>query len=174
MNQTFESLLRHPHILTSLTLSWRRPLSYRNQSIYLLHKSVDWFLYDNSLRHERVNGWLINSEVSYLWIELSNHCCGILNDKDLLNLISPTIFMNKTRTILLSMFVFLIVVKSGFEFLNLKSKNKNQVNTLQEKMTISFECWLHSLFSKKVIAHISLLMQNSTLKGVKVRLVVWR
>ena len=31
-----------------LTLSWRRPLSYRNQS-------MDWFLYDNGLRHERVN-----------------------------------------------------------------------------------------------------------------------
>ena len=36
------------------TLSWRRPLSYRNQSIDLLCKSMDWFLYDNSLRHERV------------------------------------------------------------------------------------------------------------------------
>ena len=29
-----------------LTLSWRSPLSYR--------KSMDWFLYDNGLRHERV------------------------------------------------------------------------------------------------------------------------
>ena len=38
----------------SLTLSWRRPLSYRNQSIDLLCKSVDWFLYDNGLHHERV------------------------------------------------------------------------------------------------------------------------
>ena len=38
-----------------LTLSWRRPLSYRNQSIDLLCKSMDWFLYDNGLRHERVN-----------------------------------------------------------------------------------------------------------------------
>ena len=38
----------------NLTLSWRRPLSYRNQSIDLLHKSIDWFLYDNGLRHERV------------------------------------------------------------------------------------------------------------------------
>ena len=28
---------------------------YRNQSIDLLCKSVDWFLYDNDLRHERVN-----------------------------------------------------------------------------------------------------------------------
>ena len=27
---------------------------YRNQSIDLLHKSMDWFLYDNGLRHERV------------------------------------------------------------------------------------------------------------------------
>ena len=38
-----------------LTLSWRRPLSHRNQSIDLLGKSVDWFLYGNRLRHERVN-----------------------------------------------------------------------------------------------------------------------
>ena len=37
-----------------LTLSWRRPLSYRNQSIDLLCKSMDWFLYNNGLRHERV------------------------------------------------------------------------------------------------------------------------
>ena len=37
-----------------LTLSRRRPLSYRNQSIDLLHKSMDWFLYNNGLRLERV------------------------------------------------------------------------------------------------------------------------
>ena len=41
-------------IKTFLTLSWRRPLSYKNQSTDLLHKSMDWFLYDNGLRHERV------------------------------------------------------------------------------------------------------------------------
>ena len=40
--------------LFSLTLSCRRPLSYRNQSIDLQSKSMDWFLYDNGLRHERV------------------------------------------------------------------------------------------------------------------------
>ena len=39
-----------------LTLSRRRPLSYRNQSIDLLCKSMDWFIYDNSLRLERVSG----------------------------------------------------------------------------------------------------------------------
>ena len=38
-----------------LTLLWRGPLSYRNQSIDLQSKSMDWFLYDNGLRHERVN-----------------------------------------------------------------------------------------------------------------------
>ena len=37
-----------------LTLSWRRPLSYRNQFIDLLYKSMDWFLDNISLRHERV------------------------------------------------------------------------------------------------------------------------
>ena len=37
-----------------LTLSRRRPLSYRNQSIDLRSKSMDWFLYDNGLRLERV------------------------------------------------------------------------------------------------------------------------
>ena len=36
-------------------LLWRRPLSYRNHSIDLRSKSMDWFLYDNGLRHERVN-----------------------------------------------------------------------------------------------------------------------
>ena len=43
----------------TLTLSWRRPLSYRNQSIDLQSKSMDWFLYDNGLYHERVkmNTW---------------------------------------------------------------------------------------------------------------------
>ena len=38
----------------SLTLSRRRPLSYRNHSTDLLCKSIDWFLYENGLCHERV------------------------------------------------------------------------------------------------------------------------
>ena len=37
-----------------LTLSSRRSLSYRNQSINLVFNSVDWFLYGRDLRHERV------------------------------------------------------------------------------------------------------------------------
>ena len=37
-------------------------LSYRNQSIDLLCKSMDWFLYESDLRHERVNGGTDNYE----------------------------------------------------------------------------------------------------------------
>ena len=40
--------------VVNLTLSWRRPLSYRDQSIDLQSKSMDWFLCDNDLRHESV------------------------------------------------------------------------------------------------------------------------
>ena len=39
----------------SLNVSRRRSLSYRNESIDLQNKSMDWFLYDKDLRHERVN-----------------------------------------------------------------------------------------------------------------------
>ena len=42
-----------------LTRSRRRPLSYRNQSIDLLSKSMDWFLYNNGLRLERGKGNII-------------------------------------------------------------------------------------------------------------------
>ena len=37
-----------------LTLSWWRSLSYRIQSIDSQSKSMDWFLYDRDLHHERV------------------------------------------------------------------------------------------------------------------------
>ena len=51
-----------------LTLSWRRPLSYRNQSIDLKSKSgksMDWFLYDNGLRHKRVTRKLTLSKLRF-------------------------------------------------------------------------------------------------------------
>ena len=58
-----------PILMSFWTLSRRRPLSYRNQSIDLLCKSMDWldwFLYDNGLRHERVNYIIYNILVS-IW-----------------------------------------------------------------------------------------------------------
>ena len=55
---TFQLYLSFAKLLfqnVCLTISWRRPLSYGNQSIDLLCKSMNWFLYDNGLRHKRVN-----------------------------------------------------------------------------------------------------------------------
>ena len=42
-------------------------VSYRNQSIDLLCKSMDWFLYDNGLCLEQVSGWkgLLFSQKAY-------------------------------------------------------------------------------------------------------------
>ena len=45
-----------------LTLSWRRSLSCRNQSIDLESKSMDWFPYDRDLRQERVKMYFMSSE----------------------------------------------------------------------------------------------------------------
>ena len=50
------------NLIVNLTLSWRRPLSYRNQSIDLLCKSMECFLYDNGLRHERVKRLAVSSQ----------------------------------------------------------------------------------------------------------------
>ena len=55
----------------NLPLSWRRPLSNRNQSIDLRSKSMDWFLYDNGLRLERVNRYrhsnnILNAFLAYV------------------------------------------------------------------------------------------------------------
>ena len=46
-----------------LTLSWRKPILYRNQSIDLRSKSMDWFLYDIGLRHERVKQCFENHDL---------------------------------------------------------------------------------------------------------------
>ena len=74
-----------------LTLSWRRPILYRNQSIDLRSKSMDWFLYDIGLRHERVKWrhpdvsretviWRCSSKYVFLkisQISQKNTCVGV-------------------------------------------------------------------------------------------------
>ena len=52
-NITHCKLLNCTKFTEPLTLSWRRSLSNRNQSTDLLCKSIDWFLYDIDIRHER-------------------------------------------------------------------------------------------------------------------------
>ena len=55
-------------IFLCLTLSRRRPLSYRNQSTDLRSKSMDWFLYDNGLRLESVQQkiFIVSNWLSHL------------------------------------------------------------------------------------------------------------
>ena len=62
-------------VVDEVTLSLRRPLSYRNQSIDLLCNSMDWFLYNRNLRCNRVNPKMyINSRNKFshvqYWVEL--------------------------------------------------------------------------------------------------------
>ena len=47
-NQLAGFYMRENIVIHGLTLLWRRPLSYRNQSIDLQSKSHDWFLYDTN------------------------------------------------------------------------------------------------------------------------------
>ena len=59
-----------------LTLSWRSYLSYRNQSIGLLCKSMDWVLYDRDLLHERINEVPITFtiEILIMWVVKTKKC----------------------------------------------------------------------------------------------------
>ena len=62
----FRSIILHHNCcldLLDLTLSWRRSLSYRNQSIYLQRNSVDWFLKNI----DSVMKKLINLELRKTW-----------------------------------------------------------------------------------------------------------
>ena len=54
-----------------LILSWRRPLSYRT---LLLRKLMDWFLYDNGLRHEKVKKKKKSSVKKYYKVHCLQKC----------------------------------------------------------------------------------------------------
>ena len=56
---------------SNLTLSWWMSLSYRNQSIDLICKSMEWFLFDRNLHHERVTRKAISIWTLSWWISLS-------------------------------------------------------------------------------------------------------
>ena len=60
---------------TVLTLSWRRSLSYRNQSIDLQNKSMDWFLYDTDIAvKELIRSTGCNKSWNYLYCRLFANC----------------------------------------------------------------------------------------------------
>ena len=58
-----------------LTLSWRRSLSYKNQPIDLQSKSMDWFLHDMDLCHERVKHLFLFNQ--FLWGNFKMATCTL-------------------------------------------------------------------------------------------------
>ena len=56
---------------------WRRFLSYRNQSDDLQSKSVDWFLYDRNILHERLNCCCMQRFIYHT--HPRSHPCSLLN-----------------------------------------------------------------------------------------------
>ena len=69
-------LLRVRNESAPLTFSWLRSLWYRNQSIDLLWKSMDWFLYHRYLRHERVNR--VNFILNIYSMMIFSTCCPLI------------------------------------------------------------------------------------------------
>ena len=68
-------------VLSYITLSWRRSISYRNHV-----KLMKWFLYDRDLRHEKVK-W---KKVFQNW---PNKICGIQSSKKFLNYIFQKFYL---------------------------------------------------------------------------------
>ena len=54
LNQKLKKMRMQMEETVSINIPWCRSLSYKNQSTEWLHKSMDWFLYDRDLCHERV------------------------------------------------------------------------------------------------------------------------
>ena len=98
----------------SLTFSWWRLLSYRNQSIDFFRKSVDWFLYDNGLRHESFNRHLESNDLLFVnircIIKLTTLSCRYVfiyttevlqvNDDVIRSAVKPAETLNKNTNIL--------------------------------------------------------------------------
>ena len=69
----------------SLTHSWRRSLLFRNQSVDLLSKSMDWFLYDRDLHRERVKisySKLNSLKNNEYWVRYFNKVAGVHSSPD--------------------------------------------------------------------------------------------
>ena len=78
-------------------------LSYRNQSIDLLCKSMDWLLYDKGLRHERVKGLCLGNNATKLFYPIGFTYFGRSVSSALFGLTFPiNIFNNLIRKIIFS------------------------------------------------------------------------
>lgn len=61
----------------SLTFSWRRSLSSRNQSNDLHSKSGGWFLYNRSLSHERVKAFFAAIKSVFRFFKWKKKICSL-------------------------------------------------------------------------------------------------
>ena len=59
------------------TLSWRWFLTWRNQYIDLLSKSLDLFLCHMDLRHERVKSTFLHKNYQVFYLGLYSDACGV-------------------------------------------------------------------------------------------------
>ena len=73
---------------SDLTLSWQRPLSYRNQSIDY------WFLYDNGLRHERVKNLILAYKIRIFRSRFPRVFCKFTGEQTCQSVISIKFFCN--------------------------------------------------------------------------------
>ena len=70
MEREMSSLRLQEKVQWLLTLSWRRSLSYWNQSADLHCKWMDWFLFDKDPLHERFKNIEINGNSGTKWMNL--------------------------------------------------------------------------------------------------------
>ena len=85
-------------LMDGSTLSWWRSISYRNQSIDLQNKSMDWFLYDRDLRHEKIKRQLWNYKLNQTFQIRIIHCSNKYlwkNEKYVLQYIVFKTILNK-------------------------------------------------------------------------------
>ena len=76
----------------TFALSWRRSQSYRKQSIDLQSKSLDWFLYNRDLRHEREHIF----EMNKAWTNVDHSCSTCAKFSAKLTFLTP--WYARTRT----------------------------------------------------------------------------
>ena len=133
------------------------PWSYRNQSIDLPNKSMDWFLYDHSIRHERVKCTLINSCLYKKDIECEVR--EIMGDR--FNLLvktfkqaNPNLTQEKAPK----------TVKEYYDTI----KNKSDVETLVREMEMSewVETWRYTETSEK---HITFFLETIKTFGINIK-----
>ena len=140
-----------------LTLSWRRLLTYRNQSMDLLCKSMDWFLYDRTsiLKELRFFG--------ILWIAYTNLWCWNFDRKyytflQRLGILELQIRVIKSRDAewshTLSYWLKCFSRNSSFEWLNQRLKFCfTTFKLLTRTSSYYFEKWWNKILISNYIPH---------------------